>query len=69
MMHARGFDHANNVLPAGSDDPAATGDLTSFHLGGDIEVLYVPGDPDYWEATERPSATPTPGRGPSIGPE
>jgi hypothetical protein len=68
MMHAHGFDHGADVLPVGPDDPAATGEPTSFHLGDDIEVLYVPGDPSYWEAIERPSAMPTPGRGPGIGP-
>jgi hypothetical protein len=69
MMHAHGFDHGTDVLPAGPDAPAATGEPTSFHLADDnVEVLYVPGDHDYWEAIERPSATSTPGRGPSIGP-
>lgn len=69
MMHAAGFDHANDVLPAGPDDPAATGDPTSFRLEDDIEVLYVPSDLDYWVAIDRPSPSPASKRGPSIGPE
>ena len=68
MMHSGGFDHENDVLPGSPDDPATTGEPTSFHLDDGIEVLYVPGDSEYYEIIERPSANTTPSQGPTIGP-
>lgn len=69
MMHSVGFDHTNDALPGSPDDPAATGESTSFFLDDNVEILYVPGNPDYWETIERPSATPSSGREPISSPK
>lgn len=68
MMVAAGFDHANDELGSDHTDPAATGEPTAFKLSDGTEVLYTPGDPDYYEVIERSTASSPSDRGPTIGP-
>ncbi|EMA56298.1 hypothetical protein [Halococcus thailandensis] len=68
MMVAAGFDHKNDELGTARTDPAATAEPTSFELSDGTEILYVPGDPEYHEVIERPTASSPSGQGPTIDP-
>ena len=68
MMVSAGFDHKHDQLGNPENDPAASGKPTSFETADGTEVLYTPGDPDYHEVIERPTAS-SPAQGPTLGPK
>lgn len=64
MMATAGFDHTEDVLTAGPDDPTVDAAPRSFEFTEGGEVLYQPDDPESQQPIERPTASSAPGPGP-----